>query len=542
MKTLLRVVTAVLALLFLAAAAVGGTYWFRENYTYWNGSFHRLDASSVSLRRVENPDLEGLSQFPNLEALDIRDTGLGAEDYEALHARYPQCRIRWDVPFQGALYDQAATKVTVTSLTAEDVVQLDYLTELLVVDGWKCQDLEALADLQRRRPEVKVFYSIFLDGKEYDCDTYHMELEDADEGQLERFLIYLPRLQRVHLKGELPPAEGLTALTERYPQVVFTWETSLLGVDIPMGARELDLSDRYLGSADLLLELLPLFPELTRVNLMRTGIPAEELMALAGAYPGVRFLFALEAGGGMVFTDAETLDLTGVPFASAEEAEAFLSCFRDLKTADLSGCGLDSETLAALDEKLPARILWTVDLAGAPHRTDAVYFTPNREGLVCTDENIADLRYCVDMVCVDIGHAEAVTHCRWAANMPHLKYLIVADSGVRSLEGVENCRELVFLELFQSKVKDYSPLLGCTALEDLNLCWTFGDPEPILQMPWLKRLWWSGAPWSARSQFPTALPDTEIELKTQSSTGAGWREGQHYFDMRDFIGMEYMTG
>ena len=124
--------------------------------------------------------------------------------------------------------------------------------------------------------------------------------------------------------------------------------------------------------------------------------------------------------------------------------------------------------------------------------------------------------------------------------MPQLRYLILADTPVADLSPLEGLKNLKFLELFQTPVRDYSPLLGCTALDDLNLCYSYGDPEPVMKMTWLKRLWWDGSRVS-EATLSEHLPDTQVECNSHSSTGAGWRKGQHYFDMRDLIGMDYMT-
>ena len=63
-------------------------------------------------------------------------------------------------------------------------------------------------------------------------------------------------------------------------------------------------------------------------------------------------------------------------------------------------------------------------------------------------------------------------------------------------------------------------------------------------MPWLQTIWWSGH-WSASSyahQFRQNNPDIRLEFDTLSSTGNGWRELENYYDMRDLLGVHYMTG
>ncbi len=124
--------------------------------------------------------------------------------------------------------------------------------------------------------------------------------------------------------------------------------------------------------------------------------------------------------------------------------------------------------------------------------------------------------------------------------MPNLKYLIAADCQLLDIEPLTGLDQLVYLEIFMTRVTDYSPLLTCTALEDLNICYTQGDPEIIKQMTWLKRLWWAGCP-IEEEEFQAYLPDTKLSFYRGSSTGRGWRSGQHYYDMRDLLGMPYLT-
>ena len=125
--------------------------------------------------------------------------------------------------------------------------------------------------------------------------------------------------------------------------------------------------------------------------------------------------------------------------------------------------------------------------------------------------------------------------------MPNLKYLIIADTMIDDISPLEGHDQLIYLEMFITKVTDLSPLLTCTALEDLNLCYTHADPEPVTKMTWLKNLWWAEPPME-ESEFQEYLPDTHLMFLHHSSTGNGWRQLQNYYDMRDYLGMHYMWG
>ena len=89
-------------------------------------------------------------------------------------------------------------------------------------------------------------------------------------------------------------------------------------------------------------------------------------------------------------------------------------------------------------------------------------------------------------------------------------------------------------------LQDFSPLVGCTSLEDLNIGLTYPSVEPLMQMTWLKNLWMVDR--GGAYQLSQALPDTKIVASADVTVGAGWRNLPNYYKMRDMLGMEYMRG
>lgn len=542
-KVLARILIFLCAAAVLAGAGWCGWQYFQENYIIWNRAVYRRDTGALDLRGHLPEDLEALHRFPDLKSIDVRDTGMTVEQYEWLRAEFLGCDVAWELPFQGGYYSLDTQSITLTSLTEEDILLLDYLPELTTVDARECPDTACLVKLQAHRPACRVLYRVSVGGWDWDWDTTGMELVDADHAELAEKLTYLPELKELTLTGRLPEAGQLERLQEQYPQINITWKTETFGLLLTKQTTELDLRDSGISSVSQLEDLLGYLPALETVDITGCGLDQDGLLGLMARWPEVYFRCQLRIGGRTFSTDVEEMDLSNLPFEGVEEVESLLHCFPNLRKVVMCECGIDYEEMDALDKRHEnIRFVWSVRLAGMLFRTDAIYFTPNKYGLVCTDDNIYDLRYCVDMVCVDIGHSENVTNCGWAAFMPRLKYLVLADSGVQSAEPLAGLQELAFLELFQSKVRDYTPLTHCAGLRDLNLCYTYGDPTPLAQMTWLERLWWSGCPWKGRKLLQESLADTQLEFSTVSSTGSGWREGQLYYDMRDFIGMDYMTG
>ncbi len=541
-KPVTKLLSAFLAMAF-AAGFLWTAFWMvQREYVIWNGSLLSRQAESLSVSGKTMRNQEAFLELPQLRQLDARDTGMTVAQYEWFRRELPRCQVLWDIPVQGRGYRPDTERLDLQALTEEDLEALAYLPSLKMLDLGQWSDIDRIAALKERYPHCELQYEVQVAGEWWDCDAVSLALQDADAQELSRRLSLFDHLDSVLLTGAIPSRQEMEALQKQYPDIFFLWKLKALDRELETDIETLDLPDGMLQSVEELEALLPWLPRLKQLRLSSLGLSQAKLVALAEKYPRIDFIFELTFEGNVLSTDAEQIDISNTLLENTEALEALLPAFHNLKKVVMCNCGIPNEVMDALDRKYEdIRFVWSVELAGMPFRTDAVHFTPNRWGLKCTNENIADLQYCRDMICVDIGHAKAVTNCEWVRNMPNLKYLILAETGVSDLTPLQNHENLIFLELFLSKVKDLTPLTTCKALEDLNLCYTYGDPEPIGEMVWLKRLWWSGR-WVARKQLPDKLTQTQMYFGGGSSTGKGWREGQHYYDMRDFIGMEYMTG
>lgn len=541
-NALKKVLAAVCIAAVLAALLLGGLRFLRQDYVFWNGRLLPRDAQSLDISGQKLGDLEDLLECSDLRLLDARNTDLTAEQYDWLSEKMPRCHVLWDIPVQGNRYDQNIQELTVEALTAEEMELLALFSSLEKVDVGQWSDYSGIRQLQQTYPQCAVSCRVELGGEWWDNDAVSLVIADPDTEELLERLPCFDRLESVMFTGNIPRQEDLTRLQEAFPDLFFLWKMDVMGVTAETDATVLDLSDKEAMDPSEVEALLPYFPKMEAVLLNSEGIPVEDLAELARSHPQIHFVFDITVGDHLLRTDAVEIDISNTPMESTEEIEALLPCFPLLEKVVMCQCGISDEEMDALNQRYEnIRFVWSVNLGGMLFRTDAVHFTPNRWGLSLKNEDVYPLRYCTDMVCVDIGHNMTVTNCEWAAFMPNLKYLVLAETGISDISPLAGLENLVFLELFLSRVTDYSPLLSCKSLEDLNLCYTAGSWEPIAQMTWLKRLWWSGS-WAARTNLADKLPDTQAEYLSLSSTGRGWREGQHYYDMRDFIGMRYMVG
>ena len=413
--------------------------------------------------------------------VDLRGTGVSLEYYEQLRQQLPDCEIRYDLPFQGGFYGDDTKELTIASLTAEDVALLDYLPQLSRVNAQGCTDYDQLLALQQRRPDVEVLYTVTLGDETYDQDTTEMTFAEKQPRyeELNRVLAWLPRMETIHFEQPELSGQELVALREAYPDIAITWVKDAFGTTYRDDVTEIELEKMYFTSLEEVEQQASYFPSLEKLALLFCGYDEKNLF--------------------------------------------------------------DDETMAAFREKMRPeyKVVWSMDLYGMIIRTDDLYFMPNKYGVKVSNYQLPRLRYCEDMLCVDLGHHNIVD-LSFVEGMPHLKYFICIDSNLLYIEPLSTCKELIYCELFWTPIADYTPLLGCTALEDLNVARTKGDPMVFKDMPWLKNLYVNGFAINAeeRAELEAALPNTYIKYCDYELTANGWRDLPNYFAMRELLGME----
>ena len=538
-KRLLKLFLCLLALILLFGC---GGYFFEKNYVVLNGKPYERQVAELNFMGKKLPDLDTLAELKYLRKLDLRNTGLTLGEHEWLKRKLPDCEILWQVLFQGEYYLPDTQSLTITDLSEADLIMLDYLPEIKYIDASQCRDYVPLAELVKKYPRCRIDYTVEIQGRNWPADTEKIRLWNGDVEQLLERLPALPKLKTLELFGRLPGIEQLKMLEERFQNLEISWKVALDGELYPDSQDKLDLSRKEKIDIQELSSKLRYFRNLSTLDFRGTPVTEEEKQLLKDTFPDTEMLWDYVLDGVTVPGTQQVLDLSGHSLLRMEDLRAALPYIPGLEKLILCDCGFENEDLAALRTEYPdIKIIWNVMVGGRNTRTDETYFAPNKWGIKLDNENIYDLRYCTDMVCVDIGHMKKVTNCEWAAFMPELKYLILADGSIGDLSPLKDLKKLEFLELFLTPARDLSPLQGCTALKDLNLCYVYADPKPVEEMTWLKRLWWAGC-WPAKNLLEKQMPDTEKNFTTKSSTGEGWREGPLYYDMRDFIGMGYMKG
>lgn len=495
----------IILLVLLLLGGAGGYWYFQNTYLeIGEDMLCRRDVTELDLHEHNAAQLEKVARLEHLEVLDLRGTSvadiaqvtgmktlklldlrgtdLTVEQYEQLRAALPDCEIRWEIPFQGIKYAPDERNLAILSITPEEMEVLAHFENLQSIDATGCAELDTVMALQKRYPEVEVFYRVPIGGENYGKETDELTLADADAAELMEGLQYLPLVTDVTFTGTAPANDAIWELKQAYPEITFHWEFELLGLAVNSDTRGIDLSGMKMDSVEPLESQLKYFNCLEKVTMCDTGLPSEEIDAMWKRNPQTRFIWNVKVGRFWIRTDATYL----MPFQ---------------------------------------------------------YGYDGTKGIQLKDRDCTEMKYLVDMVCMDFGHM-AISNLSFVAYMPHLKYLIISDTYVSDLSPMENLKELVFFEAFLCSIRDVSPLLGCTSLEDVNLANNqIQDISLLGQIESLQNIWISGVNWpkEQKEALNAAKPDANIIYwQNVGSTGRGWRYLKNYYDHRDFMGMFYL--
>lgn len=504
-----------LLLAVILLSGVCGILWHNRNYLKIDSQLYSKDTKT----------------------LDLRGEEITVRQYEKFRSKLPECEILWNVPFQGGYYAEDTAELTITSLSQKDIEALDYLPELRFVDAGGCTDYAQLLALQERRPEVEVSYSIVLGGNSYATDTKELELTAIAADEIEN-LQYLPELETVIVRGT-ENTENFGRLQEYCREKGYAFRLQLGDQLVEENVQTLTVG----GMKTRECYLLQFLPNLKQLHLQNPETPLDTLKQIQEAFPDLEMTWEQEICGKVFDSDTAEIDISGIQVEDLDALTWQLTFFPNLEKLIMSDCGIDNETMAEFREEHRAdyKVVWTVQLGDSlSARTDDTTFMPVRENVYYfQDHESGNLKYCEDMVCIDVGHM-AIHDISFVEYMPNLKYLILAHTEVRDISSLETCKNLVFLELDWSTVRDFTPLLGCTALEDLNVGKTYPDLAPIAQMTWLKNLWMVDRS-TGVYEVTQALTDTKIVTSGSATVAGGWRELPNYYAMRDLLGMPYMT-
>ncbi|MBP5554883.1 MAG: hypothetical protein J6X94_08430 [Lachnospiraceae bacterium] len=342
------------------------------------------------------------------------------------------------------------------------------------------------------------------------------------------------------------PSPGTESEPESEPEEILPVTVEILGKEYEENVTYLDLSDMHPEDISEVSEKMAELPYLSEVNLMPEG--GESLLSLPAvfvlkeAHPDVHFIYEFD----MYEQHLTTAD-TGISFVKAEIGNEGEETIRQALTVLdkceyflLDDCGIDDEIMAQIREDFPdTKVVWRVHIGWKSALTDDQVIRMTH-GI--NDSMTGPLKYCNEVIYMDLGHDMGITDISFIENMPDLECLILSDAHFTDLTPLTNCRKLVWLELVSCYyIQNLSVIADMDSIKYLNISFTqTRDISGIMDMD-LERFSCIGNPVSRESfdAYCEAHPDC-LCVYTGNPYGYAWRYddyGYTYFSyyarMRD---------
>ena len=458
---------------------------YNETYLVVDGAECLRISTELDLSGKQLTEPEKLTELTSLKKLNLRNTGISAQQYDLLRAALPGCEILWSVPFQGGYCENTTQELVLETLREEDLAMLAYLEDLTTVNADACSDYDAILSLIQQYPELEVSYTVTIGGTAYPHSQDQLTVTDPDAAELTKQLPLLRKLENVTLEGTLPANAELVALKEAFPNITFLWDFTVCGKKTNTLAEFLDLSGIKMEDTKELEASLPCFYNLKKVDMLNCGFSNEDMDALNQRHPETKFVWVVNVSGVKLRTDAKFF----MPVKHGIKKVGSLYNLRyctELEVLDLGHKGVSD--LSFLE------------------------YMPKIRFLLLLECNVTDLSI--------IG------------NCTSLEMLELASTPIYDFWPLTNLTNLKDLNLSYTPALSYKPIIKLGK---------FGDLTPLYQMTWLDRLWLANSRLEKpdRAKLRQELPNTELLFYSVSATNCGWRYAPSYYEMRDILGMFY---
>ena len=507
------------------------------------------DVYELQVTDLKQVRMSTLKLYPNLRVLDLREVDVSEEYVRDLSKDLPNCKILWLVPIASGKFDNSVPSLTLPAdTTAADLAKLAYFDSLETVDTTNCAITQSLLDAASPYPDISFTWSIA--GQLIDDSTTSLDFSGQTIDSPEALSLILqthPNITSVTLTDAIISNASLSALYQDHGNAELVRMVPIAGRVESCWAESLDLTGTAVTEATAILDALAQFPLLKTVDLSGQPFGMEDMDSFRSRYPDIQFDFSFQLFSEDVSTRTESLDLSKHPFTTTAEVIAILQYFPNLKEVNMCDCGLTDAQMEELNSTFPdTKFVWYIRIGGWKIRTDITAFSKgqrkkfrNGMGEFLGDgktnfysADLEPLKYCKDLIFLDLGHGNQITDLSILENFPKLRGLVLSMNKITDITPIAQCKELESLEIYQNYITDVSPLAALPKLRYLNLCRnSFTDVTPLMGMKQLELLWMvhnDQISSEDKIALAEALPDCEVRYYGYSCGSEGWRENEVY--------------
>lgn len=348
-------------------------------------------------------------------------------------------------------------------------------------------------------------------------------------------IVQCKQLKWLDARGNSMTSAAYDALASALPECEILWDVPLLGNTYENTCETITLPEAESVTMEELSNIRYL-PALKSLDLRQWRFTPAEMDAISALAPQAELLFSFTLAGIETDSTAESLDISG---QTIENFEEFMICLRfmpQLTYLDMCNCGLDDSQMEELQSSFPnVKFVWIVHMLKWSLRTDTVAFSTKNASdsavKLCT-EDIQVLRYCTDLVALDLGH-QLIDDISVIGQLTNLKALVLVDNIFSDLTPLNSLTKLEFVELYANpNITDITPLIAHPSLKEINIskCPGITDFSPFLEMDSIEMLYMNDTSCSMDMLYSLrqAHPDALIHCESRYSNGNGWRNSQRY--------------
>ena len=462
-------------------------------------------------------DFSPLEALRSLRRLDVRGNyAFTRSDYDRLAQALPNCEILWSMPVGDEYVDSNVTEIN------------------LAGSGMDAGEIQAVMDAH---PDVAVTYDVALMGRSIAPDAQALDLrgEAIDIDAINDALTLLPAVQTIDLRGEPATAETIAALTAAHPNIRFMFTCDVPGGAMTTEDEEVTVPGGGLAELSSYMAFIDYMPNLRTMDARAVQLSESDIAQLQADPRSHKLIYGFTAFGRTLSTLDTEVNLDGVAMTDVAEVERMVNAMPNLQRVSMVNCGLSDEQMSGLCDRHPdVRFIWIIHFGKYTLRTDATAFTTNLYAVNpyhYTSGTFAMLRYCKDLMYLDIGHCE-LTSIEGLAGLTKLRVLILADNNITDISPLAGLQDLEYVEIFLNKVSDLTPLANKTKLKDLNIYYNpaITDLTPLESCTALERVWLGHCGFSDAklSRLRKALPNAKVYAGSGGSTDGGWRSHKRY--------------
>lgn len=287
-------------------------------------------------------EFKGLSKLHSLRFLDLRDLDISIDKYNEIECDVPSdCDIKWSVPLGTQTFDNDSIVVSFSDAVV-DLSAIKYFDKINEISALNCTQYEELKELSLSMPDCRIKWQIPFNGSFYSSDTKALTLEDGTDPDEALRLKLFPQLATVDASG-YTDYDTLFSLVNDLPSCSFSWTAKLADQTLKSTDTSVVLGEDSVSDIDKFITQLNHLPLLKRIDMCECALPESSMEKLCNAFPDRKFIWVVKFGSKDIRywtlrTDAtifSTLNPSGgTPFDQDDFAPLFKYC-TDLVALDL---------------------------------------------------------------------------------------------------------------------------------------------------------------------------------------------------------------